>query len=79
MNLESLIRLDWLVKETQGSSCLCFSGSGVTDMGHHPGFFMCAVGVKLMSLCHESDALQIEPSSQPDLPFSICLVPGCLE
>lgn len=29
-NLELLIKLDWLANKSQGSSCLCLSGAGLT-------------------------------------------------
>lgn len=35
MTCYSQIKLDWLIAETQGSSCLCLPGSQITSMDHH--------------------------------------------
>lgn len=46
-----LVKLSWLAREPQGSTCLCFLGGGFAGMCHHSQLFMWLLGIKPRSSC----------------------------
>lgn len=67
---DSFVHLDWMVCESQGSSCLNLPSTRIASVCHHAWHFEWVLGIKFWSQACSSSTLLTESSPQP--PYLHC-------